>query len=64
MKIQIDAHTLQRANERGASEDEILETLHDGINILAKSNRLGKSKVFKKLFELFFIFTTVGTVDT
>ena len=47
MKIQIDAHTLQRANERGASEDEILETLHDGINILAKSSRLGKSKVFK-----------------
>jgi hypothetical protein len=47
MKVQIDPHTLQRANERGASKHEILETLESGINILAKSGRLGKSKVFK-----------------
>ncbi len=47
MKIQIDPHTLQRANERGASEIEILETLEDGINILAKPGRLGKSRVFR-----------------
>ena len=46
MEIQIDPHTLQRARERGASEKEIIETLETGINILAKSGRMGKSKIF------------------
>lgn len=46
MKIQIEPHTLQRANQRGASEEEIKETLLNGNAISAKNNRLGKSKVF------------------
>ena len=46
MKIQIEPHTLQRAEERGASENEIKETLETGINIFAKSGRLGKSKIY------------------
>ena len=46
MIIQIEPHTLQRANERGASENEIKETIETGINILGKSGRLGKSKIF------------------
>ena len=46
MKIQIEPHTLQRAIERGASENEIIEVLRSGINILGKSGRLGKSKIF------------------
>ena len=49
MKIQIEPHTLIRAIERGATEYEIIETINNGINILGKSGRLGKSKVF--LFE-------------
>ncbi len=46
MQIQIEPHTLQRANERGASEEEIKETLLNGNFISVKNNRLGKSKVF------------------
>jgi hypothetical protein len=46
MQIQIELHTLQRASERGASEEEIKDTLLSGKNISAKNNRLGKSKVF------------------
>ena len=46
MNIQIEPHTLQRAMERGATENEIRETIIDGVNILAKSGRLGKSKLF------------------
>ena len=46
MKIQIEPHTLQRAIERGTTEEEIKEVLQSGVNILGKSGRLGKSKVF------------------
>lgn len=46
MNIQIEPHTLQRAVERGATENEIKETINTGVNILAKSGRLGKSKSF------------------
>ncbi len=46
MQIQIEPHTLQRAIERGASENEITDTLTNGVNILSRSGRLGKSKVF------------------
>ena len=46
MKIQIEPHTLQRAIERGASEAEIKDTIETGINILAKSGRSGKSKIY------------------
>jgi hypothetical protein len=44
MNIQIEPHTLQRAEERGATENEIKETINSGVNILGKSGRLGKSK--------------------
>jgi len=36
-----------RARERGASEDEIVDTINSGIQIAAKSGRIGKAKVFK-----------------
>ncbi len=47
MSIQIEPHTLVRARERGASEDEIVDTINSGIQIAAKSGRIGKAKVFK-----------------
>ena len=47
MSIQIEPHTLERARERGASEDEIVDTINSGIQIAAKSGRIGKAKVFK-----------------
>ena len=38
MKIHIAPHTLQRANERGASEGEIIEVIQSGEKIPAKWN--------------------------
>lgn len=46
MQIQIEPHTLLRAKERGASEDEIIDTINNGKDIRAKPARLGKEKVF------------------
>lgn len=46
MKIQIDPHTIEKANERGASEKEIIDVLTSGEQLSGKYNRLGKSKVF------------------
>lgn len=47
MNIQIDPHTLNRALERGATEEEIRETLDRGVSISAKGDRLGKAHVFE-----------------
>ncbi len=47
MKIRIDPHTLERAEERGASEEEIIEVIQSGIPFPAKSRCLGKAKVFE-----------------
>ena len=46
MHIQIEPHTLLRANERGASEEEIIETINNGKILAAKLNRNAKFKVF------------------
>jgi hypothetical protein len=46
MEIQIDFHTLERAEERGTSEEEIRDVINSGFSILAKAGRLGKAKVY------------------
>ena len=46
MNIQIEPHTLQRAIERGATENEITDTINSGVNILGRLGRQGKSQVF------------------
>lgn len=46
MKIQIEPHTLERAEERGASIEEIEDVIQNGLTIPARKNRLSKSKVF------------------
>ncbi|HUZ60840.1 MAG TPA: DUF4258 domain-containing protein [Hanamia sp.] len=46
MDIQIPSHTLQRAEERGATKAEIIEVIETGTSILSKYGRLAKSKVF------------------
>ncbi len=51
MEIRIEPHTLIRANERGASEDEIKQVLNVGSEIPASKNRLAKTMVFN--FNLF-----------
>ena len=46
MKIQIDPHTLERAEERGTNEEEIKDVIQTGFSIGAKYDRLGKAKVY------------------
>ncbi|MBI4319501.1 MAG: DUF4258 domain-containing protein [Chloroflexi bacterium] len=46
MEIRINAHTLERAMERGADENEISDVLTTGVVTKAKHGRLGRAKVF------------------
>ncbi|MBI5386352.1 MAG: hypothetical protein HZA90_16905 [Verrucomicrobia bacterium] len=46
MKVRIDPHTLKRAVERGAAEDEIRDVIRTGLPMPARSGRLRKAKVF------------------
>lgn len=46
MKIQIEPHTLQRAEERGTNIEEIEIVLEQGDEIPAKRKSQGKSKSF------------------
>ena len=46
MKVQIDPHTLERAEERGTNEDEIKDVIKTGFAISAKYGRIGKAKVY------------------
>ena len=47
MEIQIDPHTLERAGERGANEEEIKDVIQTGFSIPAKYGKLGKAKVYE-----------------
>jgi len=47
MEIQLDPHTLARANERGANKEEIQEVINTGFSIAAKYGRHGKAKVYE-----------------
>lgn len=47
MEILIDPHTLERASERGASREEIVETIEKGLIIVGKKGRIGKAMVFE-----------------
>lgn len=46
MEIQIDPHTLERAEERGTNEAEIKDVINSGTAIPAKYERIGKAKVY------------------
>ncbi len=47
MEIQIDAHTLKRAEERGTNEYEIKDVINNGFTIPAKYGRSGKAKIYE-----------------
>ena len=47
MNIQIDPHTLERAEERGTSADEIIDVITSGTPIPAKYGRSGKVKTYE-----------------
>ena len=46
MLIRINPHTLERAEERGATKVEIEDVIRTGTPIPAKGNRLAKEKVY------------------
>lgn len=46
MDIQIDPHTLERAEERGTNADEIVDIVISGTPVPGKYGRLGKTKTF------------------
>jgi hypothetical protein len=46
MEIQIDPHTLERAEERGTNEIEIKDVIQSGFSISAKYGRIGKAKIY------------------
>ena len=46
MEIRINAHTLERAEERGTNEEEIKEVVLTGFPIPAKYGRKGKAKIY------------------
>lgn len=46
MKIKIDPHTLERAEERGTSEEEITEVIKTGFSVQAEHGRIGKAKIY------------------
>lgn len=46
MRIRIDPHTLERLEERGATEEEIQDVIETGLAIPAKHGRIGKAKVY------------------
>jgi len=46
MKIQIDPHTLERAEERGTNKNEIQDVIETGFVIPAKYERIGKAKIY------------------
>jgi hypothetical protein len=47
MRIQIDQHTLQRAEERGTDAEEITDVIETGFTISAKHGRTGRAKVYE-----------------
>jgi hypothetical protein len=44
MEIQIDVHTLERAEERGATKEEIEDVITAGFPIPAKHGRVAKAR--------------------
>ncbi len=46
MEIQIDQHTLERAEERGTNKNEIIDVINTGFSISAKCGRIGKAKIY------------------
>jgi len=46
MVIQIDPHTLERAEERGATSEEIEDVIRTGFPIAARPGREGRVKIY------------------
>ena len=47
MRVQIDPHTLDRAKERGATTQQILDVIETGTPVNARSGRFAKVKLYR-----------------
>ncbi len=47
MRVQVDPHTLERAEERGTNEAEIKDVINTGFSVPAKYGRIEKGKIFE-----------------
>ncbi len=47
MEIQIDPHTLERAEERGTNANEIRDVIDSGFSIPARYDRSAKAKIYE-----------------
>jgi hypothetical protein len=47
MNIQIDPHTLERAEERGTNAEEITDVINSGTPMPAKYGRLARTKTYE-----------------
>lgn len=47
MEIQIEPHTLERAEERGTNASEIRDVITTGFPVPAKYNRIAKAKIYE-----------------
>lgn len=46
MEIRIDPHTLERAEERGTTAEEIRDVIDTGFAVPGKYGRLGRGKIY------------------
>ena len=46
MEIQIGPHSLERAEERGTNEEEIIDVINTGFSIPGKYGHMGKAKIY------------------
>jgi hypothetical protein len=46
MTIQIDPHTIERAEERGATREEIEDVIRTGVPVAAQYGREGRAKIY------------------
>ncbi len=46
MEIQVDPHTIERAEQRGTNEEDIKDVINTGIAIPARYGRMGKNKIY------------------
>ena len=46
MTIQIDPHTIERAEERGTTPEEIEDVIRTGFPVAAKHGREGRAKIY------------------
>ncbi|GFP19566.1 hypothetical protein HKBW3S03_01071 [Candidatus Hakubella thermalkaliphila] len=63
MEIQIDPHTLERAEERGTSEKEIVDVVNTGFSIPAKYGRVGKAKIYDFEQRRYNKYCTINTIN-